>query len=267
MNFLVASYARSEGGVAVDPSLPLTNAELTIDSLALAYVRAFEIAGQSAKLDVIVPYATLEGTADVAGEPVAREVSGYGDPKLRLSMSFFGAPALTIDKFAGYHQDIIIGGSVQVSLPVGQYDRDKAVNIGTNRWFVKPELGVSKALGPWTLELSMASTFFGDNDDFFGGKRREQDPIHSLQAHLIYSFASGIWTSLSATQFQGGRTTVDGVRGDDLQKSSRVSATLAWQADRYDSIKLNVTSGVSTRTGRDSDTVGVAWQRRWGQGF
>ena len=136
--------------------------------------------------------------AEYVGEPVAREVSGFGDPKLRLAMNFFGAPALTLDEFANYRHDLIIGGSLQVSLPVGQYDRDKLVNIGTNRWYVKPELGISKGWGRWTLEGTAAVTFFGDNDDFFGGKHREQAPIYGFQGHLVYGFPSGIWGALTA---------------------------------------------------------------------
>jgi hypothetical protein len=267
VNFLILAYAHSEGGVAFDPSVPLQNANLEVDMEALGYARVLDVGGRSAKFDVILPYASLEGTADYAGKPVARKVSGPGDPRLRFSMNFLGAPALSMEEFAAYRQDLIFGGSVQVSLPLGQYDRDKLVNIGTNRWSVKPELGVSKAWGPMTLELAAAATFFGDNDDFFGGKRREQEPIHSLQGHLVYSFPSGIWGALTATYVTGGRTTLDGVKGNDLQENTRLGATLALPVDRRNSIKLYASTGVQTRTGSDFDTLGIAWQHRWGGGL
>ena len=267
MNFLILGYANSEGGVSFDPSVPLINANMKTEMAALAYARVFELGGQSAKFDVIVPYATLNGTAEYQGSPVERDISGFGDPRVRLSMNFFGAPALSVGEFANYRQDLIVGGSIQVSVPVGQYDHDKLVNIGTNRWFVKPELGVSKAWGPWTLELSAAATLFGDNDDFFGGKRREQDPIYTLQGHLVYGFASGIWAAITAANLSGGRTTLDGVRGNDLQKNSRVGLTLALPVNRFNSIKLYANNGLYTRTGTDFDTIGIAWQHRWGDGF
>jgi hypothetical protein len=216
---------------------------------------------------VIVPYAWLSGEAEYAGQPVARETSGFSAPLLRVSMNFIGAPALSMKEFAGYQQDLIVGGSLQVGLPSGQYDADKLVNIGSNRWFVKPELGISKAWGPWTLELATAATIFGDNDNFFGGQQREQDPIYSLQGHLVYSFRSGIWAALTGTYFTGGRTTIDGVTGDDLQKTSRVGATLALPVNRRHSIKLYATTGLSIRTGTDFDAIGAAWQYRWGEGL
>jgi hypothetical protein len=267
MNFLVAALGYSEGGISFDPSVPITNADIKTDLAALAYARVLDLGGQSGKFDIVLPYASLKGTADYLGSPVAREISGYGDPRLRFSMNFLGAPALTVKEFAAYRQDLIIGGSVQLSIPTGQYDNSKLINIGTNRWYIKPELGASKAWGPWTLELMTGATLFGDNADFFGGKRREQDPIYSLQGHLIYGFSSGIWMALTTAYLRGGRTTLDGVRGNDLQESSRLGATLALPVDRHNSIKLYVNSGVYTRTGTDFDTIGAAWQYRWGDGF
>jgi hypothetical protein len=218
-------------------------------------------------VDVVIPYAWLSGGAEYAGQPVEREVSGFGGPRLRLAMNFIGAPALSMEEFADYQQDLIVGASLQVGLPTGQYDADRLLNIGSNRWFVKPELGVSKARGPWTLELATAATIFGDNDDFFGGQRREQDPIYSLQGHLVYSFHSGIWAALTGTYFNGGRTTVDGVTKDDLQQSTRAAATLALPVNRHHSIKLYASTGLSIRTGSDYDAIGTAWQYRWGEGF
>jgi len=267
VNFLIAGYSHSSGGVAFDPAVPLTNARIKTDSEVLAYVRVLDVAGQSAKFDVILPYVSLAGTAEYAGQAVARDVSGFGDPKLRFSMNFYGAPALGIKEFSGYKHDLIIGGSIQVSLPTGQYDRDKLLNIGTNRWYVRPEVGASKGYGPWTFEVTTGVTVFGDNDDFFGGKRRQQDPIYSLQGHLVYAFASGIWGALTAANLRGGRSTLDGFRGNDLQQNSRWGATLAYPVDRYHSIKLHAGSGIHSRTGSNFDTISLAWQYRWGGGL
>lgn len=267
VNFLIASYAFSEGGVATDPSLPLQNANLQTHATVLAYAHSFEVAGQSGKFDLILPYAWLSGTAEFAGQPREREASGFGDPRLRFSLNLYGAPALSLEQFASYQQDLIIGASVQASVPSGQYDSDRLVNIGAHRWFVKPELGLSKAWGRWTFELATAATFFGDNNDFLGGQAREQDPIYSVQGGLIYSFRNGIWTALNGTYFTGGRTTVEGVEGDDLQKNSRAAITVALPVNRNHSVKLYASTGVSTRFGSDFDTVGLAWQYRWGGGL
>jgi len=267
VNFLIAGYGYAEGGLVTDPALPLENANLQTHTSVLAYARSFEVGSQSGKFDAILPYAWISGTAEYAGQPRERDVSGFGDPLLRFSLNLYGAPALSVKELASYQQDIIIGASVQFSVPSGQYDADKLVNVGANRWFVKPELGLSKAWGPWTLELATAATFFADNDDFLEGKTREQDPIYSVKGGLIYGFRNGIWVALNGAYFTGGRATVDGVEGDNLQKNTRVGVTVALPVDRNHSVKLYATTGISTRIGTDSDTIGIAWQYRWGGGL
>jgi len=267
VNFLIAGYAYTRGGVAFDPSLPVDNPQLKTSNAVLAYARVLGLWGKSGKVSAIVPYTWLSGSAELAGQPVQREVDGLGDGKFRLSVNLYGAPALTLKEFADYKQDLIVGASLQVSVPLGQYDDSRLVNIGTNRWSFKPEVGVSKAVGPWTLELTAAATLYTDNHDFFGGKTRAQDPLYSLQGHVIYSFSRGIWGSLDINYFTGGRTTVDGTRNDDLQQNWRVGGTLACPVDARNSIKLYASSGVAARTGNNYDLIGAAWQYRWGGGL
>jgi hypothetical protein len=128
-------------------------------------------------------------------------------------------------------------------------------------------VGVSKALGRWTLEGTAAVTLFTDNTDFFGGNTRSQDPLYSLEGHVIYNFNAGIWGSLDATYFTGGRTTLNGTQRDDLQQNWRVGGTLAFPLDIHNSLKLYGSSGVSARTGNNFDLIGIAWQYRWGAGL
>ena len=267
LNFLIAGYAYSQGGLSTDPALPIQDAQLQIHSAILAYARSLDVWGRAGKFDVIVPYAQLSGMALLAGQPRDRDVAGFGDPRFRFSVLLYGAPALSLKEFAGYRQDVIVGASLQVSAPGGQYDPTRAVNIATNRWSVKPEIGISKALGAITLELSTGVTIYTRNDDYFGGKNLEQDPIYSAQAHVTYDFGGGVWGALNGTWYQGGRTTVDGVRSNEVLGNSRVGATLALPVDRQNSIKLYASTGISTRTGTGFNIGGIAWQHRWGAGL
>src|SRR5437016_7453778 len=144
MNFLVASYAYSEGGVSTDPSLPIQGAELQLNNFVLAYSRALNVFGKSGKIDLIVPFSQLSGSALLEGQPVERDVTGFGDPQFRFSVNFYGAPALSMKEYRSYRQNVIVGASFQVSAPFSQYDTSKAVNIGTNRWSFKPGIGRSE---------------------------------------------------------------------------------------------------------------------------
>jgi len=267
VNFLIAGYAYTRGGVAFGPQLPITNPDLNTSSAVIAYARVLDLWGMSAKFDATVPYTWLSGTADYKGQTVPRTVDGFANSAFRLSVNLYGAPALTLKEFAGWEQDLIIGASLRVVVPWGQYDDSKLVNIGTNRWSFKPEVGISKAIGPWTLEGTAAVTFYTDNDDFFGGNTLAQDPLYSMQGHVIYGFRSGIWASFDATYFVGGRTTVNGVLNSDLQQNWRLGGTLAFPVNRENSIKCYASNGVSARTGNSYDLIGVAWQYRWGGGL
>ena len=267
LNFLAAGYAHSKGGLSTDPSLPLTDAHLQIDTGVVAYVRGINLWGSSGKFDVIVPYSHLSGTALVAGQPLERDISGASDPRFRLSVNFYGAPALTLRDYPAYKQDLVIGASVQVTPPWGQYDPSRVVNLGTNRWSIKPDVGFSKSFAPFTIDLTAGVTLFSRNDDYFGGQALDQSPLYSAQANLSYDFGRGIWASVGATFYRGGRTTVDDAPKDNALSNSRVGLTIAVPIDRYYAIKFNASSGISTRTGTNFDTVGLVLQYRWGAGL
>jgi hypothetical protein len=267
MNFLVAGYGYTAGGVATDPALPIDNTQIELHSGVLAYARAIDVYGKSAKFDVILPYASLQGSATVVGQERDREVAGLIDPRFHFSMNFFGAPALSLEEFAKYEQDTIVGANIEVTAPGGQYDASKLVNLGTNRWSIKPELGVSKRMGPITLELASGIRFYTDNDDFFGGKLRSQDPVYSVQGHLIYLVTHGIWVAADATFYTGGQSRVDGNKNDDNLENSRAGVTLALPVSRANSIKLYYSTAISGRRGSEFDTTGIAWQYRFGGGL
>ncbi len=184
-----------------------------------------------------------------------------------MSANLFGAPALKLSEFTDYKQDLIVGVSLQISVPLGQYDAGRVVNIGTNRWSFKPEVGVSKAIGSWTLEAAAGVTLYTDNKEYIGGRIRSQKSLYSLQCHVSYGFRSGAWVSMDVVYFEGARTTISGDIINDLQRNWRLGGTLAIPLNVRNSIKLNASSGVSTRTGNNYRQLGIAWQHRFGGGL
>lgn len=267
LNFLIGGYGYTH--YMADPSVALKDGDAKLHAAFLAYVRSLDLWGKSGKIDVLVPFGWLSASGTVAdtGERREREVWGLDDPALRVSVNLYGAPALSLEEFAHYQQDTIVGASLLIRAPLGQYNPDRLANIGANRWSFKPEVGISKALGRWTLEAAAGVTVFTKNDKFFGGTTREQDPIYSVQGHVIYNFRSGIWAALDTTFYTGGRTTIDDVKRDDLQRNLRLGVTVALPVNRRNSIKLYWSTGVYTRTGSEIDLAGVAWQYRWGGGL
>ena len=267
VNFLIAGYVYSGGKIAFDPSLAVADAQFHSQTEALAYVRSFDFMGQSAKFDVIVPYSAFSAHALIAGQPREREMSGFGDPRFRVSIDLFGAPALSANEFANYKQDLIVGVSLQVSAPLGQYDDTKLLNLGNNRWSFRPELGISKASGPWIFEIAPSVTFFTDDPDFFNGSNFAQAPLYLVRSSIIRNFDSGAWLSLDGSYFTGLRTAVNGLKGNNEQENVRAGLTLALPIDRQNSVKLSAGTGIYTRTGSEFSLVGIAWQYRWGAGY
>jgi hypothetical protein len=266
VNFLILGYAYTQGGIAFDPSLPVSNPHLETNSGAIGFARSLDLWGLSGKVDANVPYTWLSGSADYLGQPVQRTVNGFSNPEVQLSVNLYGAPAMGLKDFSSYKQDWIIGVALKVSAPYGQYDDTRLVNNSTHRWFFKPSLGVSKAIGRWTLESTAAATFYTDNTDFYGGTTRSQAPLYSIQGHVIRGFPHGIWASADATYYVGGRTMINGTESNDLQQNWRIGATLALPISARNSIKLNASDGVSARTGDSYKLYGLAWQHRWGGG-
>ena len=126
MNFLIGGYAYTRGGLSFDPALPSRTPKPQTSSAILAYARVLDLWGCRRSSMRSRRITWLSGSAIYPGEPVERKVDGLGDARLRLSVNFYGAPALTLREFATYQQDLIVGASLQVSAPVGQYDSTRA---------------------------------------------------------------------------------------------------------------------------------------------
>jgi len=258
--FFLATFARSTGGILTDPSLPVDDVEAGIDTVALGIGHTFSFFGRSAGLAILQPRSSGHFTGTLNGEDAEASRSGIGDTRLRFSANILGAPALTAAEFARRTPRTTLGASLTVSAPTGEYHGDKLVNIGTNRWAIKPEIGVSHPVGNWSLELTAGIWLFEDNDDFFGGQRREQEPLASVQAHVGYTFRPRLWLAFNAIFYDGGRSTIEGIERDDRQSNTRYGLTLSLPVARSQSVKLHWNDGASTRFGSDFTTWGVTWQ-------
>lgn len=268
-SFLLTGYSYSSGSVLADPVVRLEDAEAEVHGGFIGYIRALDVAGKSAQFKLLLPYAEISARGNLAGQFSERDVSGPADPALGFSINLYGAPALSPEAFARYRQDLNIGISFLVRPPLGQYDEEKLVNVGTNRWTLKSEVGLSKSLGKWTFDAALAASSFTDNKEFLGDRIREQDNIYALQLHAIYDFASGLWAALGGTYYEGGEVTSRG-NGEVARligpRNSRLGATLSLPIDPQNSIRLQGSTSVSTRTGDTFDVFSVVWQHRWGPG-
>ncbi len=255
LNIVTAINSFSLGDLAFDPSAPIDDASATINATSLAFTRAFSLAGRSANLGVVVPVigGHLEGR--YLGEPAEVGRLGLGDPRVRLAMNLYGVRAMTPKAFASYRQRTIVGVSLTVAPPLGQYDPKKLINLGSNRWSIKPELGLSRAYGRWVVDAMAGVWLFTDNTDFVGGRTREQRPIAATQVHVTFRFKRSMWLAADANYFTGGQTTIGGKRNLDLQRNSRIGATFSAALDRHQAIRMSVSRGAYTTIGADFTSI------------
>jgi hypothetical protein len=263
MTFVGASWLHSRGGVAVDASLPLQNVDADLDAALLGIVQTFPLLGRFASAGLAVPFAWGEVSGDVQEERRTVNRQGFADARLRLAVNLLGGPAQDPRAFAARTPATTLGASLTVVAPSGEYESRRLVNLGSNRWAFKPELGLYQPLGPWAVEAAAGAWLFTDNEDFFGGSRRQQDPLATAQLHVSYTFRPRLWVATSATWYGGGETTLDGVHKHDRQDNTRIGVTLSVPLSREMSLKFGWADGVTTRIGSDFTTFAVAWQYAW----
>jgi hypothetical protein len=272
MHFAILAYGYSQGNILLDPAVPIEDLDADLHTFVGGYARTFGLFGRSAQVDVVVPWAA--GNWDGLYQGTEREVTrnGLGDPRIRLSWRFSGAPALdSMEDMRAFRQDLIAGASVQIITPYGEYHPSKLINLGSNRWTVRGAVGVSKAIGPWILEGYGGIWVFAKNDNyansdelFPGGAELEQKPLFTAKIHGIRSFASGRWLSLDVGYGIGGRSLINGVERDTRISAVRFGLTYVWPIDPQHSLKFYALSGVRIEKGPDFDVLGLAYQFRWG---
>jgi hypothetical protein len=263
--FFSAGFSLSHGGVVTDATLPLTDIRATVETPSLGIARSFNFFGRTAQAFGALPFSWAQVSGNLSEE--ARETTrvGLSDMRIRLSVLVRGAPAASLPEVLKAPRRTILGTSIAVVAPTGQFRSDKLINLGTNRWAFKPEFAVSQPLGQrWLLDIYAALWLFTANDSFYPGtSRRTQAPVGAFQTHVSYNIRRQLWAAFDATYYVGGRTTIEGVRNDDRLSNSRVGATVVFPVGQRHSVKLAVSRGAVIRFGTDFSTVSVGWQAAW----
>jgi hypothetical protein len=265
VNFIAFGTSFSQGDILLDPAVPVAGLDARINAAFARYVHSFSLFGLPSKVSATLPVASGEWKAFVNDEFRSRDVTGLGDARIAIATIFAGAPALRKSEFAGYRQGRVFGASLDLIMPTGDYDSSYAANLGTNRWTLNPEIGMSQPLGEkWILELALAAGIFGTNDDFYGGDTLEQDPLIALKGNIIRQFRPGMWLGFAFAYGWGGQATIGGFTTESLQSNVKAGITFAVPLSRQQGLVFNLASGFTFRAGPDFDTIAVAYQVSWG---
>jgi hypothetical protein len=262
MTFLVTGFVYTYGSVVSDPTLPIQDLEAKVESPLIAGGRTFSLFGLTSQALVSLPYSWAQVSGKLVGEDSSITRSGLGDTRFRLSVLLLGAPAATIGEFAKSSPQSVLGASITVIAPTGQYFTDKLINLGTNRWSFKPEIGLSYMVDKqWFIDLYAGVWLFTNNNSFYPGTSlRSQEPLIALQTHISYNFNPLMWAAVNITYYTGGQSSVNDLYNDDRQNNSRLGATFNFPVSKRSAIKIAYSTGAIIRFGANFSTISIAWQ-------
>jgi Putative MetA-pathway of phenol degradation len=269
-NAITLTESFFDGSIDYNGVIPISDATGTYNIPTLSYYHSFGIFGRSANVVASLPYGVgnFKGTV---GTEMQVYRSGLLDSVYRVSVNLLGGPAMPVEKFMKWKQKTVLGVSLKVIAPTGQYDPTKLINWGTNRWSFKPELGYSQAWGKWVLDAYSGVWLFTENPEFWsrnltypGTRTQSQKPIVAFEGHVSYDFKPRLWVSLDGNYWFGGTTSLDGAENSLTQQAnSRIGATVSVPISKHQSLKTSYSNGTYIRFGGNYQNVSVAWQYSW----
>ena len=268
LNVMGVGLASSSGDILFDPVLLIKDASYSFTATGLSYVRAFDLFGKTGRVDVVAPVIKGRWKGILNGEEAVANRQGLSDPWVRFSVNLYGAPALKGKEFMQYRAknqtNTTIGAGFSIVVPLGEYSQERLINLGNNRWVVRPQLGILHQRTHWQFEVTGSVFLYQTNNEFWKGSVRKQDPLWFIQSHAIYNINPRWWTSLSLGYVHGGRSTVNGTPKLDDSRTSFMAASLGFNINRSQGLKISyLRSRTNTSLGKDTDTFSVGWSFRW----
>ena len=264
-NVILPGFNHSHGEVLTDPSVPLKDFKANVEMVTVGYAHTFSLFGLTAQAFGVLPICYARASALVFGQSQAVERKGTADMRFRLSVLLVGGKALTLSEFSKRKIGTILGTSLTIQPPTGQYFSDKLVNLGTGRWAFKPEIALSQPISKrWLLDVYTAVWLFTDNNSYFTGHAlRSQNAIGAVQSHLSYNISPFAWAAIDATYYVGGNSTVDGVANDDQVSNIRWGTTLVLPTGKRSGLKIAFSKGAVVVRGSNFTTVSLGWSYSW----
>ena len=267
LNAVTLTWAYFNGGVDFNGAVPVTGATGSFSVPNFTLYHSFSFFGRSSNIAASLPYGVGTFQGEVLQQHRSVYRSGLMDFGARFSVNLLGGPAMRGNEFAKWKQKVLLGASLKVIAPTGQYSSGKIVNWGINRWAFKPEFGYSERWGNWLLDAYVGGWFYTANQAYYSvptPKPQTEQPIGSLESHFSHDFRAGTWVSLDVNFWWGGVTSLNGIANlATKQTGSRIGATAAWRFSKHQSLKVSYSNGTYIRFGGNYQAVQAAWQYSW----
>ncbi|MCP3018951.1 transporter [Cupriavidus basilensis] len=254
-NLVYLYYNHVQSNTQLDTTLPVQGVNATMNMALVRYAYSFPVAGKTGGIQFLLPYSWASANIDSPIAPLAsREFSknGTGDLTVVLAANLFGAPALTREAFAKATPQTLLTSAVFLTVPIGQYDRNKPVNFGGNRWVVKPQLAFNYPFGKSMLSVNGNVSFYTENGEYFqpdGQGKLQQAPLGTLEAHYSYSFNRALWAAVDMVYSNGGQTRINGVKQDNAQNTLKLGVSGSFNFTPTDAVAASFLKTVGTPAG------------------
>lgn len=262
-NVAALSYTYTSGNIIGDATAVVQDLKVNSSAFGFGFVHTFGLFNKLARIQLAVPYILMSGNAKINGVDTSGSRNGFADARIKLGVNLLGSPAMLPAEFSRFKEETVFGASLVVAVPIGQYFSEKLINLGTNRFAYKPEIGFSRRNGAFYFEVYTGVWLFGENNNYLGNHKLEQAPLFSIQTHFSYLFKSRKWIAVNAGLANGGQTKLDGTERGDAQNNFRLGGTFAMPLGKKHSLRILINTGVSTLRGGDFNTYSLAYTYGW----
>jgi len=268
VNQIELAYAYAHSNASIDTSLIVAGANFNLNQGSINYTRYFGLLHRLAWVEASVPLAGLGGS--ISGTNIHGSATGAGDSSYSITMLLKGGPARSVKEFADYKAATTLGLSLTVSAPTGDYDANKLLNLGSDRWSFKPEFAVSHPFGmeqKWQCDVYAHAHFFTDNTSYRGKEILRQEALPGLEGHLSYFVTHNAWASVDALYAFRGATVVNGVSQNNAQRNFTLGSTLNVSLNAQNSFEFAFSKAVVHDNGPAYTGFAVKYNYSWGRGY
>ena len=268
INQLELAYAYVRSNTSIDTSFIISGAKFNLNQGLIDYTRYFGLLHRTAWVEASVPIANLNGS--ITGTGITGSTTGTGDSGYSAAILLKGGPALSPEQFANAETTTSIGLSLSITAPTGQYDPNKLLNLGSDRWSFKPELAISRPFGPeqrWVFDAYANTYLYTDNTSYRGAQVLRQRALLGLEGHISYTFNNTIWASLDTRYSFGGDTTVSGVNQDNSQGNFVLGSEFVVSPNSRNSFTFEFAKASVHKNGPSLTGFAVRYDYTWGKGY
>jgi hypothetical protein len=265
-NQIELAYAYARANASIDTSLIVAGARFNLNQGTITYTRYFGFVHHLVWVEASVPLAGLNGS--VSGTNIHGSAAGTGDSSYAVSALLKGGPALSVAQFADYKPITTVGVSLTITAPTGEYNPNKLLNLGSDRWSFKPEIALSHPFGTekrWECDAYANASFFTDNRSYHGVEILRQQPLPGIEGHISYSFTNNLWASLDTRYSSRGVTLVNGLNQNNTQQNFLLGSEVNVSLNARSSLIFQFAKAVIHQNGPAETGFAVKYDFVWGK--